>query len=241
MTLRTASPRACRPASTRSAGSPGWTSWPIPDPPSDPIEFGVQNAAVHNTTATHEIDVLVDTGADGVYAGDDEGIAADYLLVKLPAAGGEVCVFDLSQPDALDECAATYFADYSHYNSNVTGLVVGAGDIGLTNADSTFAYQVTSCTGTFSGDVPGQFCDTAGAEGGDGVYEPQFDAANPALEIDPIACRGPWDGSSCSGANPIEVAKGTGPGAGDDPSILALFPQNPPSRNPTIVTTDTSP
>ena len=225
----------------RSAGIAWLDFLADPDPPSDPIEFGVQNAAVHNTTATHEIDVLVDTGADGVYAGDDEGIAADYLLVKQPAAGGEVCVFDLSQPDALDDCAATYFADYSNYNSNVTGIVVGAGDVGLTNANSKLAYQVTSCTGTFSGDVPGQFCDTAGDEGSDGVYGPKLDAANPALEIDPMACKGFWGGSSCSGGDAIQVTKGTGAGADSDPSILALFPQNTPSRNPTVVTTDTTP
>ena len=151
------------PGGTDAFAGIGWLDFLAdPDPPAEPVEFGVQTAGIHNTTETLEVDVLVDSGADGVYAGDDEGIAADYLLVKQAAPGGEVCVFDLSQPDALDECTATYFADYSNYNSNVVGLPVSAGDIGLTNADSKLAYQVTACTGTFSGDVPGQFCDTAG-------------------------------------------------------------------------------
>ena len=74
--------------------------------------------------------MLVDAGADGVYAGDDEGIPADYLVVKQAAPGGEVCVFDLALPDALDDCAATYFADYSNYNSNLVGLVVDAATSG---------------------------------------------------------------------------------------------------------------
>jgi hypothetical protein len=100
---------------------------------------------------------------------------------------------------------------------------------------------VTSCTGTFSGDVPGQVCDTAGDVGSDGVYGPKLDAAHPALDINPVACKGFWGGSSCSGADAIQVTKGTGAGADSDPSILALFPQNAPSPNPTIVTTDTTP
>jgi subtilisin family serine protease len=212
-----------------------------PDPPAEPVEFGVQTAGIHNTTETLEVDVLVDTGADGVYAGADEGIDADYLLVKQAAPGGEVCVFDLSQPDALDECAATYFADYSNYNSNVIGLPVSAGDIGLTNADSKLAYQVTACTGTFSGDVPGQFCDTAGTpDENTGVYDAQIDVADPALDIDPLTCGGFFGGGACDGSDPIEVSAGSA-GPGDDPSILALFPNNKPSRDPVIVTTTTGP
>ncbi len=180
--------------------------------------------------------MLVDAGADGVYAGDDEGIDADYLLVKQPAPGGEVCVYDLSQPDALDDCSAIYFADYSNYNSNVVGLPVSAGDIGATNGDSELAYQVTACTGTFSGDVPGQFCDTAGKPDPDtGVYDAQIDVADPALSIDPLICGGFWDGGSCDQADPIEVSAGGSPG--EDPAILALFPNNKPSSNPAIVTT----
>ncbi len=217
-----------------------WTDFLAdPDPPSEPIEFGVHTAAVHNTTETLEVDVLVDAGADGVYTGDDDGVPADYLVVKQAAPGGEVCVFDLAATDPFDACAATYFADYSNYNSNLVGLVVGAADIGVTNAQPTFAYQVEACTGVFAGDVPNQICDTAGAESG-GVYEPQLNAIDPSLLIDPLVCRGFWDGPSCTGEDAIGVVRGSAP-QGVDPSILALFPNNGPSAEPTIVKTDATP
>ncbi len=204
-----------------------------PDPPSEPIEFGVQASRIHNTTETLQVDVLVDVGADGVFAGDDEGLQGDYLISKPAAAGGEVCVFDLSQPDALDDCAETYFADYSNYNSNLTGLVVSAGDLGLTDADSAFSYGVTACTGTFSGDIPGQICDSAGEVDPDtGTYDAEFDPIDPPLAIDPLVCKGFWGGPDCDSANPIEVTGDPGP------SVLALFPNNAPSRTPTIVSTD---
>jgi len=213
----------------------GWLDFLAdPDPPAEPVEFGVQTAGIHNTTETLEVDVLVDAGADGTYAGDDEGIAADYLLVKQAAPGGEVCVFDLSAPDALDECAATYFADYSNYNTNVVGLPVSAGDIGLSNADSKLAYRVEACTGTFAGDVPGQFCDSAGRpDDGSEVYDAQIDVADPALAIDPLICGGFWGGGACDAGDPIEVAAGSDPG--ESPAVLALLPNNRPSRNPVIV------
>ncbi len=211
-----------------------------PDAPTEPIEFGVHAAGVHNTTETLEVDVLVDAGADGVYAGDDEGIAADYLLVKQAASGGETCVFDLSLPDALDDCAALYYADYSNYNSNLVGLVADAGDIGITNADPEIAYQVVSCTGQFSGDVPSTLCDTAGDIGAGDVYEPRLNATDPAIELSEQACGGFWGGSACDTADPVEVSAGSA-GPGDDPGILALFPNNAPKLTPTVVETNTGP
>jgi hypothetical protein len=230
------------PSGTDPLGGIGWKDFLAdPDPPAQPVEFGVQSAGVHNTTETLEVDVLVDRDADGVYAGDDEGIPADYLVVKQAAAGGEVCVFDLSLPNALDGCTATYFADYSNYNANVVGLVVGAQDLGINNNHPELAYQVTACTGTFSGDVPGQFCDTASQpDPSTGVYEARLNAKDPALDIDPLVCRGFWDGGPCSAADPIDVSIGSA-ASGDDPSILALFPNNAPSRTPTVVTTNTGP
>jgi minor extracellular serine protease Vpr len=219
----------------------GWLDFLAdPDAPEEPIEFGVQTAGVHNVTETKEVDVLVDTGADGEYEGEDEGIPADYLIVKQAAPGGEVCVFDLSLADPFAECAALYFPDYSNYNSNLVGLVVGAADIGLDDPETELAYQVLACTGSFSGDVPGLICDEAGAVGGDGIYEPRLDAADPALQIDPLVCKGFWDGGACDEANPIEVDVGSA-APGDDPSILGLFPNNAPSRTPTVVTTSTGP
>jgi minor extracellular serine protease Vpr len=207
------------------------------DSPNDPVEFGVQTAAVHNTTETLEVDVLVDAGADGVFAGTDEGIDADFLIVKQPAPLGEVCVFDLSLPDALDSCAATYFPDYTNYNGNLVGLVVDAGAIGLTNAEPELSYQVEACTGSFSGDVPGTFCDTAGSFDDDaGTYTSLLNAADPALAIDPLVCQGFWDGGACDSGDPINVDRGSA-GPDEDPSILALFPNNVPAREPTVVTT----
>ena len=83
--------------------------------------------------------MLVDTGADGVFAGDPLGIAARLPDLKPPAPGGEVCVFDLSLPDPFADCSALYFADYSNYNSNLFGLVVDAADIGLADNGSEFS------------------------------------------------------------------------------------------------------
>jgi subtilisin family serine protease len=202
------------------------------DEPTEPIEIGVQEASVHNTTETLEIDVKVDTGADGVFA--DPELQADYLIVKLTGAGGFVCVFDLSLPDPFDECTHTYFADYSNYNANVVGLVVDASAIGLSDGTPTFSYQVTACTGRFSGDVPGQFCDTAGDFDPDtGTYTAFLNTTDPALDISPLVCKGFWDDGACDGG--ITVAAGSG----EDPTILALFPNNAASREATMVETDT--
>jgi subtilisin family serine protease len=205
------------------------------DEPTEPVEFGVQAAAVHNTTETLEIDVKVDTGADGVFA--DPELQADYLIVKLAGRGGVTCVFDLSQPDPFDDCAETYFADYNNYNANVAGLVVDAQAIGLSDLQHTLSYQVTACTGRFSGDVPGTFCDTAGDFDSDtGTYTAFLDATDPALDITPLVCKGFWDDGSCDSG----ITVSTGSAAPDEnPTILALFPDNAPARTPTLVETKT--
>jgi subtilisin family serine protease len=207
------------------------------DVPVQPVEFGVQEAAVHNTTETLEIDVKVDTGADGIFPPTPEGqdLQADYLVVKLPNSPGIVCVFDLSLADPFDDCTHTYFADYNNYNANVVGLVVDAEAIGLSDAVHDLSYQVEACTGRFSGDVPGTFCDTAGGFDA-GTYTSYLDATDPALDISPLVCKGFWDDGSCDAG--ITVATGSA-GPDDDPSILALFPNNKASRIPTVVRTDT--
>ena len=207
------------------------------DTPAEPVEFVVQGAGVRNTTETLEIDVKVDVGANGVFA--DDALQADYLIVKPPGAGGNVVVYDLSLPDPFNNPVANYFADYSVYNTNLTGLVVDAGAIGLSDGTPTLSYQVTSCTGRFSGDVPGQFCDTAGdLDSGTGTYGPTLNAIDPALQIDPLVCQGFFGGGACDTGTPISVSVGSA-GSGDDPSILAVFPNNAPSRTPTIVETQT--
>jgi subtilisin family serine protease len=205
------------------------------DEPTEPVEFVVQGAGVRNTTETLEIDIKVDVGADGVFA--DDTLQADFLIVKPPGAGGDVVVYDLSVPDPFENPVADYFADYSVYNTNLTGLAVDAETIGLSDVTSTLSYQVTSCTGRFSGDVPAQFCDTAG-DFVAGTYEPMLDVTDPALQIDPLVCGGFFGGGACDSGSPIAVSIGSA-GAGDDPSILAVFPNNAPSRTPTVVTTGT--
>jgi subtilisin family serine protease len=203
--------------------------------PTEPVEIGVQTWGVHNVTETLEVDVLIDVGADGVFA--DPELQADYLAVKLPAPGGEVCLYDLSV--GTDDCAALYFADYSNYNSNLVGLAMDAQAMGLSNGTSSFSYHVDACTGTFSGDVPGQICDSAGAfDETSGTWSLVFDATDPALQIDPLVCQGFWGGPACDATTPITVDVGTA-GAGDNPSILVLFPNDRPHRTPTIVETTT--
>jgi subtilisin family serine protease len=207
------------------------------DEPSEPVEIGVQTWAEHNVTETMEVDVFIDAGADGDFA--DEELQADYLAVKLAAPGGEVCLFDLSEPDPFDECAALYFPDYSNYNSNLVGIVLDAEAIGLTDTASSFSYRVEACTGTFTGDVPGLICDSAGEiDDGTGTWDLVLDATAPSLVIDPLVCRGFWDGGACDAAAPIEVSVGSA-GVGDDPSILALFPNDAPRTTATVVETTT--
>jgi minor extracellular serine protease Vpr len=203
------------------------------DTPDEPVEIGVQTWGVHNVTETLEVDVLIDAGADGVFA--DEDLQADYLAVKLAAPGGEVCVFAL--PSTFEDCDALYFPDYSNYNSNLVGVVLDAQTIGLANGASSFSYHVETCTGTFSGDVPGLVCDSAGSiDDGTGTWDLVFDAADPALVIDPIVCKGFWDGGDCDDVTPISVTVGSAL-TGDDPSILALFPNDRPHRTATVVET----
>jgi hypothetical protein len=54
-------------------------------------------------------------------------------------------------------------------------------------------------------------------------------AIDPALAIDTLVCKGFWSGSDCDSLSPITVDVGSA-GPGDDPSILAVFPNNAPSR-----------
>jgi subtilisin family serine protease len=207
------------------------------DEPTEPVEIGVHTWGVHNITETLEVDVFIDAGADGVFA--DADLQADFLAVKLTGPGGLVCVFDLSLASPFDACAAEYFADYSNYNSNLVGLVMDAGAIGLTTNEPSFSYRVEACTGTFSGDVPGFVCDSAGTfDDTSGTWNLVFDAADPPLVIDPLVCKGFWDGGACDAATPITVDVGSA-AAGDDPSILALFPNDRPRRTATVVTTTT--
>ncbi len=87
--------------------------------------------------------------------------------------------------------------------------------------------------------MPGTVCDTAGEIDGDsGTWDLVFDAADPALVIDPLVCKGFWDGGDCDDVTPIDVSVGSA-GPGDDPSILALFPNDRPRRTAVVVETTT--
>ena len=55
------------------------------DEPTEPVEFVVQGAGIRNTTETLEVDILVDAGADGVFA--DPALQADYMVVKPTGSG----------------------------------------------------------------------------------------------------------------------------------------------------------
>jgi minor extracellular serine protease Vpr len=220
------------PTGTDAFGGIDWQTFLTADSfPAEPVEFVVQTAGIRNTTETQEIDIKVDVGADGLFA--DAAMQADFLVVKPPGFGGNVVVYDLSIADPLNNPVAVYFADYTNYNGNLTGLAVDAKTLGLTNGNPAFSYQVTACTGRFSGDVPGQFCDTAGAfDSGTGTYTARLDSTDPALVISPLVCGGFFGGGACDAGSPITVSAGSGPG-----DILAVFPNNPPSKVPTVVET----
>jgi hypothetical protein len=194
--------------------------------PTEPVEFGVQFYGNHNTTETLEVDVLVDAGADGVFA--DPGLQADYMIVKLPERPGTVCVYDLSLPSPFDDCSVTYFPDYSNYNANSIGIVVDASAIGLSDAAPEVSYKVEACTGKFSGDVAAQICDEVGGIGGDGTYSARLNTTDPALQINHLVCGGFWDGGACDAGDPIEVSAGSA-GPGESHPILAIFPNNDPA------------
>ena len=205
------------------------------DEPTEPVEFGVWTYGTHNTTESEQIEVIVDVGADGTFA--DTQLGGDVLVVKLRGPSGTVCVFDL--PSTFAACDATYFQDYSNYNASVTGLAVDAAALGLSAADHVFSYQVNVCTGGFSGDVPAENCDVAGdLDPVTGTYEPTLDVTQPALAISPLVCRGFWGGRPCDAGKPITVGVGSA-AAGDDPGILALFPNNAPPHLGAIVGTTT--
>ena len=70
------------------------------------------------------------------------------------------------------------------------------------------------------------------------TYTAFLDATDPALVIDPLVCQGFWSERACDGGDPITVSTGSAD-PGDNPTILALFPDNAPSRTPTLVETQT--
>ena len=205
------------------------------DTPEEPVEFVVQTSGIHSISDLVETDVLIDVGADGQFA--DPALGGDALLVKVPGyvSGGTTCLFLL--PSTFETCDATYFADYSVYNSALTGVAVDAGALGLSNGDSDLAYSITQCSG-FAEAIEFVTCETVGAiDPATGTYGPTLNATDPALEIDPLVCGGFFGGGACTGIGAVSVNVGSG--AGDDPSILVVFPNNQPEHQGLVVTTNT--
>ena len=84
--------------------------------------------------------------------------------------------------------------------------------------------------------MPDDFiCDTAGDLDPDtGTYSAFLDATAPSLSISPLTVGGFFGGDE----GPATVSVGSA-APGDDPSILAVFPNNAPGDQHTIVSTTT--
>lgn len=199
------------------------------DAPTEPVEFVLQSYGNRNTTESLEVDVLIDTGADGIFA--DPELQADFLAVKLPF-DSTVCLFDLSLADPFEDCAASYFPDYSNYNANVLGVVVDAQAIGLSDATSEVSYSLEACNYTYEFPV----CDGAGGLDDTGTtWAATLNVTAPALDFEPAVCGGFFGDPSCDS---IEVSTGSA-GPGDDPLILMIFPNNDSADSAAIVQTQT--
>jgi hypothetical protein len=213
----------------------GWVDFlTANDVPTEPVQFGVVASEIHNTTESVEVSVLIDAGADGVFA--DPNLKADYMAVK-PAPGSSTCLFDLSLASPFDACAAVYFPDYSNFNTDIFGIVVDASAIGLTDAKPEVAYRVEACTivydlGTFEV-PPVPVCDAAGEiDPATGTYGARLNVIEPSLQVRPLVCGGFWSDPCRS----ITVRPGSAE-PGSDPSLLLLFPNNPPGRTAKVVST----
>jgi minor extracellular serine protease Vpr len=204
--------------------------------PNEPVEFVVQSAGVHSISDMVETDVLIDVGADGSFA--DPQLGADAVLVKVPGFGsaGTTCLFIL--PSTFETCNATYFADYTVYNSTLTGVAVDARALGLSNSTNELAYSVTQCSG-FAESTEIVTCETVGEiDPATRTYSARLDVTNPALRIAPLVCGGFFGGAACTGSTPVTVTVGSAQ-PGDDPEILVAFPNNPPNQQTRVISTTT--
>jgi hypothetical protein len=204
------------------------------DTPAEPVEFVVQSAGIHSTSDTLETNVLIDVGADGSFA--DPQLQADALLVKLPGVGsaGTTCLFML--PSTFETCNATYFADYSIYNSSLTAVAVDARVLGLSNSTNELSYAVTQCSG-FAGTTEVITCESVGSiDPNTRTYRARLNVTSPALDISPLVCGGFFGGPPCDAGSPVTVSGGTATPA-DDPRILVAFPNNASGRQALIVDT----
>lgn len=194
------------------------------DEPKEPIEFAVRTSGIHSTSQSMEVDVLIDAGADGVFA--DPQLRADYVLSSLP--GNVVCLFDLSTPVPFSKCAAEYFQDYRTFNTNLIGLPVDVSALGLRDSRPLLSYTAQACTTANDAAV----CD--GVENFDdttGTWAAVLNVTNPPVTVSPLVCGGFFDDPAC---DRITVSKGSA--GGSDTKLMVLFPDNPPLDDERIVT-----
>ncbi|MGH2635178.1 MAG: S8 family serine peptidase [Actinomycetota bacterium] len=203
------------------------------DTPTEPVEFVAVGADIHNITETTQVDVYIDLGGDGVFA--DTTLDADVLITKFrDGGGGTTCLFQL--PSDFSECDAGYFQDYSNFNASTWGIPVDAAALGLSDAVHDLSYSIVACSGVYAGDFPAdQVCDRAGEiDPATGTYGPTLDVTDPSLTFSKQAVGGFWGG----GAGPVSVGVGSA-AAGDNPGILAVFPNNAPDDQWAVVSTTT--
>jgi minor extracellular serine protease Vpr len=206
------------------------------DTPREPIEFVVQTSGIHSISDMVETDVLIDIGADGSFA--DPQLRADAILVKVPGylSAGTTCLFRL--PSTFETCDATYFADYSVYNSTLTAVATDARALGVSNSTNELSYSVTQCSG-FPEAIELVTCETLGSiDASTRTYGPMLNVTDPALQIEPLVCGGFFGGAACTGPSAVSVTVGSA-APRDDPRILVVFPNNAPNDQGTVVATST--
>ena len=193
------------PTGTDAFGGISWQDFLAdPNPPGDPVEFGVQTAGVHNATETLEVDVLVDPGADGVYAGDDEGIPADYLVVKQAAAGRR----GLRVQPLAAERARRLHGDVLR---RLLELQLEPGRPGGRRARGSGSRRRTRRSPTRR--PPARAASPATSRASSATRSatstrarasttPGSTSRDPALDIDPLVCRGFWHGRQLLGRGP---------------------------------------
>lgn len=195
----------------------------------EPLEFAIATESPHETLRTLDVTVYIDRGADGVFT--DPETQSDYILHK-EAGYFNVCAFEA---DSGVGCEALYRPSFHQYDTNLIGMIADAEAMGLTDADSHFAYRIAVCTDRFSGDVPQPECDHIGFGDGDD-YTAEFDPLDPPLKFSRNYCGNFWSSISCS--EPITVSAG-GSYAGE--SILAAYPNNSRGAQYEIIETSLAP
>ena len=136
--------------------------WPALTRPIRYLQFAVNMYDRFSTAAPHEVDIAVDTDGDGkpnyFVVGIDEG----YLLAGAFDGVWISFIFDATTFDIVD----AWYAD-APMNGSTLLLPALASDLGLTDGDGSFTYQVAAFDGF-----------TGGAD--ETVVAPAFDAYAPA-------------------------------------------------------------